>query len=315
MKVQGKRILVIAAALLVLLPLPLRAAIPEPMSIPDEITGQLRAALSSRAVELKTQLQQLSAEVDLHDRKCSRVSSGNKALIAECRSSMGRLNGEIGGYSARVYDFNQDLKSAIAEARAKKPEEALQNAKTDKPRQKGLKIKEVPVPKPVAYHHSKPPEQILNNALARNATIEGALQDLRAYLNKYDPDEKNGNARFALRVLEGTVRALNADSNATVQAALLGAIVAAGQRTGQRSWPGPTEGPDKITPTGAFKEKTTVLMLDALNTHTGDLQGSYRYLAKLADDPAYPHKEAAKKALSNLRMIFKESRKSEKPER
>jgi len=320
MNLQIIKVLVIAIAITILLPVPSQAEIPEPMSIPDVITEQRREELSGRRAELEKQLEQLGEEVDRHDRKCSHVSANNTALVNECRRNMSWLHGEIGEYSARVYDFNKDVKSAVAEARSKNPEPGELSSskgtkssdpvdvKEDIPQKKGLKIYDVPVPKSVAYHITKPPEQILYNALAGSSNIEAAKKDLSSYLNKYDPEKKNKNAWFALWVLEETVKALNADFNAEIQAVLSEAILAAGHRAAsQQSWPGPTKGPDKIPYGGVLKEKTTRLMIDALQTHPGDLEGGFRYLAKLADDSTYPHREAARNALSNLQLIFKEA--------
>lgn len=175
---------------------------------------------------------------------------------------------------------------------------------TDKPKPRGLKIKEVPLPPSVAYRSSNPPEKILFQALrSEGSDLKKAIKDLEIYLTKNDPKQKNVNARFALRVLMNVVRAREADPNTPMQKVLLEAIASAGRRP----WPGPTKGPDRIPVPGVLREKTTELILDALQTYPGDWQGSFRYLAKLAEDPTYPHREAAGKAHSNLLAIYEET--------
>lgn len=185
-----------------------------------------------------------------------------------------------------------------------------------KPKQPGLKIKSVPLPAAVAYHPSKPMKDIFYNALLSGGpSLRKAKKNLEDYLRKYDPQEKNQNAQSALRVLQVTVKAL--DDNARKKSfeprvedpTMLLEAIAVWPRM---PWPGPTKGPDRIPEPGVLQEKTLEYMLDALYINPNNWQGSFYYLAQLAEDPNNPDREAAKKALARLRDIREEILKSEK---
>ena len=111
--------IIVLIVLFILFPVVSHAQFIEPSPIPSEVSGGMRADLSSRRALLIGQLHDLNARIRAHDSKCGRVPASNTALLEECSSSETQLRGEIASYSTRVKAFKIAIEQAVEDSKVK----------------------------------------------------------------------------------------------------------------------------------------------------------------------------------------------------